>query len=125
MKKTLLLALASSSILLAGCADKAEKEAKPTFLFWCFRKEIVSDAYHVPELRTDAAGAYLQNRLKSLPGVVKSSFDTQAHTLTVSYKSSTIRAMNVEEAIALAGFAVNNRPANPKAKLPEGLKNAE
>ena len=33
--------------------------------------------------------------------------------------------MNIEEAIALSGFAVNGRPANPKAKIPEGIKNAK
>ena len=36
------------------------------------------------------------------------------------YLSSTIRKMNFEEAIALSGFNVNNRPANPQAKVPSG-----
>ncbi len=124
MKKILLIALAAAP-LLGGCADKAEKDAKPTFLFWCFRKEIVSTDYHVPDMATPAAGAYLQQKLKAVPGIVESSFDIPKRTLSVRYKSSTIRAMNIEEAIALSGFAVNGRPANPKAKIPEGLKNAK
>ncbi|RKX43254.1 MAG: hypothetical protein DRP64_08505 [Verrucomicrobia bacterium] len=125
MRKPLLIALAASSIFLGGCADKDEKDAKPTFMFWCFRKEIVSDEYHVPEMATPAAAAYLQNRLKALPGYEDSSYKLDDRTMTVSYKSSTIRKMNIEEAIALAGFTVNDRPANPKAKIPEGIKNVE
>ena len=88
----------------------------------CFRQEVQTAEYSVPEMATPAAGAYIQGRLKSVPGIVESSFDTSARTITVSYQSSTIRSMNIEEAIALAGFAVNNRPADPKAKVPEGLK---
>ena len=122
MKKTALLLLTASSIFLGGCTDKAEKEANPTFMFWCFRKEIVSTEYHVPEMATSKAAAYLENHLKRQPGYVDSSADLASHTITVSYKSSTIRSMNIEEAIAFAGFAVNDRPANPKAKIPEGIK---
>ena len=88
----------------------------------CFRQEVQMAEYSVPEMTTPAAGAYLQNILKGVPGIVASSFDTEDRTLTVDYQSSTIRTMNIEEAIALAGFTVNGRPANPKAKLPEGLK---
>lgn len=122
MRKILLPMLAASSLLLGGCADKAEQEAKPTFMFWCFRQEIVSDEYRVPEMATPAAAAYLQNMLNVLPGHVDSTYNLADRTLTVRYKSSLIRKMNIEETIALSGFAVNNRPANPKAKVPEGLK---
>ena len=88
----------------------------------CFRQEEQVARYAVPGLRSDAVGSYLQDRLRRLPGIVESRYDTQAHTLTVTYKSSTIRKMNIEEAIAQAGFSVNGRPANPKAKLPAELK---
>jgi len=122
MRKTLLPAIVAFSLLLGGCADKAEKDAKPTFMFWCFRKEIVSDKYHVPDMAAPATAAYLQNVLKTLPGLVDSTYDLASRTMTVRYQSSTIRKMNIEEAMAMAGFAVNDRPANPDAKLPEGLK---
>ncbi|MEN7973393.1 MAG: heavy-metal-associated domain-containing protein [Verrucomicrobiota bacterium] len=122
MKKILLLAFSVSALLLGGCTDKTEKDAKPTFMFWCFRKEVVSSEYRVPNMKTPASAAYIQSKLKAIPGIVDSSFDIEKRILTVNYKSSTIRAMNIEEGIALAGFAVNNRPANPKAKLPEGLE---
>jgi len=88
----------------------------------CFRQEVQVAEYHIPEMSTPATGAYIQNRLKGIPGVVKSSFDLENQIFTVRYQSSIIRTMNIEEAIALAGFIVNNRPANPNAKIPEGVK---
>jgi copper chaperone CopZ len=91
----------------------------------CFRQEVQVAEYSVPEMSTPAAGEYIQGRLKGIPGISNSSFNLENRTITVTYQSSTIREMNIEEGIALAGFAVNNRPANPKAKLPEGLKNNE
>ncbi|QBG46658.1 heavy-metal-associated domain-containing protein [Verrucomicrobia bacterium S94] len=113
-------------LMLSGCKDDearlTEQNSKPTFMFWCFRKEIVSADYHIPDMKTSAAAAYIQNRLKAIPGYVSSSVDLPARTMTVKYQSSTIRKMNFEEAIARAGFAVNNRPANPHVKLPAGVQ---
>ena len=88
----------------------------------CFRQEIQVAEYSVPELKTPAAETYLQSRLRALPGYKEARFDLQAHTISVTYNSNDIRTMNIEEAIALAGFAVNGRPANPKARVPEGVK---
>ena len=122
MKKPLLLTLATSSLLLAGCADKVEKEANPAFMFWCFRKEIQQEEFRVPDMDTPAQAAYIQNHLKAVPGYVDSSWNLENHTMSVSYKSSTVRKMNFEEAIALSGFAANGRPANLEAKIPEGVK---
>lgn len=93
-----------------------------TLLSGCLRREIQVAEYSVPAMSTPAAAAYLENRIKGVPGVGEISCDTARHTITVHYESSTIREMNIEETIALAGFAVNNRPANPAAKLPEGIK---
>lgn len=109
-------------LMLTGCKDKDAKNTDPTFMFWCFRQENVSTDYHVPEMKTPAAASYLQNKMKGVPGYVSSDFDLATQTLTVEYQSSTVRKMNFEEAIALAGFKVNNRPANPKAKIPAGVQ---
>ncbi len=122
MKNTPLAALAALLLLSTGCTDKANKDSKRTFMFWCFRQEIQSASFHIAKLNTTAQAAYIQNRLKAVPGYVDSSLDLENRTITVRYQSTDIRKMNFEEAIALSGFAVNNRPVNPKAKIPEGLK---
>ena len=122
MKKLLLLLLAVPALFVSGCSDKEAKKDDPTFMFWCFRKEQVSDVYHIPEMKTQEAATYLRSRIKGVVGYVDSTVDLQANTMSITYNSSTIRKMNFEEAIAQAGFAVNNRPANPKAKVPAGLK---
>ena len=88
----------------------------------CFRQEIQVAEYSVPEMKTEAAKIYLTSRLRAVPGYKEASFDLEGHTITVTYNSNDIRTMNFEEAIALAGFTVNGRPANPKIKLPEGVK---
>ncbi|MDF7822469.1 hypothetical protein P4B35_00470 [Pontiellaceae bacterium B12227] len=126
MKLSLIILTASLSFMLTGCTDKearsAEKKADPTFLFWCFRKEIVAADYHVPDMKTPAAASYIQNRLKSVPGYMDSDYNLASQMMTVEYKSSMVRKMNFEEAIALSGFSVNHRPADPKAKIPDGVK---
>ena len=116
-------------LLTTGCGDNEagarsakEKKAKPTFMFWCFRKEIVSDTFHVPDMKTDKAANYLQGKMKTVIGYVDSSYDLTDNTLTVEYQSSTVRKMNFQEAIALAGFSADNRPENPAAKVPAGVK---
>ncbi|MDF7800760.1 hypothetical protein P4C99_14895 [Pontiellaceae bacterium B1224] len=126
MKFSSIILLVSTAFILSGCGDEAsqsaEKKADPTFMFWCFRKEIVSADYHIPDMKTEAAASYIQSRLKSVPGYTDSSYNLASRSMTVSYKSSTVRKMNFEEAIAQSGFAVNHRPAYPNAKIPAGVK---
>ena len=125
MTKIRMMALASVALLAAGCGEQSvnsrEGIKSPAFMFWCFRDEVVSSDYHVPEMKTPTAATFLQNRIKSIPGYVSSRSDLQKQILTVSYESSTIRKMNFEEAIALSGFDVNGRPASLNAQIPEGV----
>lgn len=135
MTRFLICSIAVASLLMTGCSDpdakeaskkekeelQREKDASPTFMFWCFRKEIQEEQYHVPKLTNEEAARYLQGHLKTIPGLVDIAFNLSEQTVTVKYKTSTVRKMNIEEKIALTGFAVNGRPANPKAKLPEGV----
>ena len=116
MKKQIFPILALLLLLLSGCEESNEKKAKPTFMFWCFRKEIVSADYSIPDMNSPQIATYIQRHLKSIPGFVDSRVQMETHTLTVDYQSSVTRKMNFEEAIAQMGFRVNNRPANPKAK---------
>jgi outer membrane biogenesis lipoprotein LolB len=123
MKKLLLITLTGASMLITGCGKETDaKNKSPAFMFWCYREEVVSDDFHIPDMSTPAHAAYIQNRLKVIPGFVRSQWDQQGRTLTISYQSSTIRKMNFEEAIAMLGFSVNGRPADPKAELPAGVK---
>jgi copper chaperone CopZ len=129
MKKTIFCAGAAAlALLMAGCSEgetktmrKMEKKSKPTFMLWCFRKEIVSSRYLIPKMTTPQAANLIRNRLKGIPGYVDSNVDFETSTLTVSYEGSVVRKMNFEEAIAQIGFNVNLRPANPSAKIPEGI----
>lgn len=115
MKAAQILFATVATLLFAGCGaatnQTTEAKSDPTFMFWCFRKEIVKADYHIPEMKTAEAAQAIQNRLKAVIGYVDSSCDLSKNTLSVRYKSSTIRSMNIEEAIALAGYKVNNRPA--------------
>ena len=111
MKKILLLVLLSSTTFLTGCRDELEKKADPSFSFFCFRKEIVSKDFHVPDMKDQLTLQRLQHAFRSMPGYVKSEANFSNQTLTITYQSSAIRYMNFEEAIALNGFSVNSRPA--------------
>ena len=126
MKLSPIILIVTAAFMLTGCEDKearsAEKKADPTFMFWCFRKEIVSANYHVPAMKNSQIAAYIQNRLKVIPGYEGSAYDLPSQSMTVKYRSSTVRKMNFEEAISQAGFKVNKRPASANMKLPEGHK---
>jgi len=128
MNKTILIAFSAMILLTSGCGskDSAENGVKkhPAFMFWCFRKEIVSSQYHVPDMATPAAATYIESVIRSVQGYESSSVDLTARTITISYYSSSARKMNFEEAIAFSGFSVNGRPANPagEKRLPEGVK---
>lgn len=123
MKRMLLITLTGLSMIVTGCdKEKNGKNESPAFMFWCYRNEVVSDDFHIPDMTTPAQATYLQNRLKGLPGFVRSTCNLEDRTLTISYMSSVIRKMNIEESIALLGFSANGRPANPRAQIPDGVK---
>ena len=128
MKKTIFIALSTMILLAVGCSDGDARskgnKTHPAFMFWCFRKEVVSSKYHVPEMATPAAATYLQNIVRSVPGYESSSTDLGNRMLSISYYSTQVRKMNFEEAIALSGFSVNGRPANPEGekRIPAGVK---
>ena len=127
MNKLVFIALSTIALLTAGCGDRAARTKgndDPAFMFWCFRKEVVSSKYHVPDMATPAAATYLQNIVRSVIGYESSSTDLENRILTISYHSSSVRKMNFEETIALSGFSVNGRPANPEGekRIPAGVK---
>lgn len=121
MKNILLITLAGLSLIVTGCGEKKKNGEVRTFMFWCFREEVVSSDYHIPDMTTPAIATYIQNQMKGVPGFESSRCDLSGRTLTISYQSSVTRKMNFEESIAIIGFSVNGRPANPKARIPAGV----
>ena len=120
--KVIMSALAAGMLLLTGCTESKDRQAiDPSFLPGCFRKEVVSERFTIPEMDSPQKAAYLQQVIRLLPGYLDSRSDLENRTLTIVYASSQIRKMNFEEAIALAGFPVNSRPASPNANLPAGV----
>ncbi len=115
MKHSILGLLIVAMLATVGC-DKASKSDKsPAFMFWCFRPENVSAEFVVPKMATTEDATLLHNRFKAIPGFVESRFDLDNKTVTVKYQSSVIRSMNFEEAISLAGYSANSRPAHATA----------
>lgn len=82
----------------------------------CFRAEVQVAEYHVPAMTNTTTEAFILARLKGIPGIDSISADLSTQTLSISYESSVIRTMNIEETIAFSGFDVNHRPANPAAQ---------
>jgi hypothetical protein len=82
----------------------------------CFRQEVHTVDFTVPELTSQKEGDFLAPRIESLHGVAKAVPNLESNTLSVTYTNRYARMMNIEEAIALSGFDVNHRPANPTAK---------
>jgi hypothetical protein len=120
--KVILFALVSGMLMLTGCAESENSKAiDPTFLPGCFRKEVVSESFSIPEMDSPQKAAYLQQVIRLQPGYLDSRSDLANRTLTIDYASSQIRKMNFEEAIAQAGFSVNSRPAHPNATIPAGV----
>ncbi len=118
MKTRLIIAITGVVLAVTGCS----KDKSPAFMVGCYRKEVVSSDYHIPDMTTPEAATYLQSHLRTIVGYESSKCDLPHRTLTISYQSSIVRKMNFEETIALLGFSVNARPANPSANIPDGVK---
>lgn len=97
----------------------------------CHRKEIRVAEFQVPAMKSETAVNYIRERIKGLGqgqgqvAPIKSiDADLASNTLIVTYNSNHLRTMNIEDAIAKVGFAVNHRPADPAAeqKLPKEVK---
>ncbi|MDH3982165.1 MAG: hypothetical protein OES84_04610, partial [Kiritimatiellaceae bacterium] len=80
MKQHILITLAAISLCLTGCSKKDDKD--PSFMFWNFRKEVVSGFYHVPDMNSEEIATYLRDRVKTIRGYVDSSADLSSNTLT-------------------------------------------
>ena len=71
----------------------------------------------VPGMETEEHAALVSRAMGTVPGVDTNSvrFDFTRHTVTVRYESLVASLKNIEMAIADAGFAANDIPANAEA----------
>lgn len=90
----------------------------------CFRNNIRTETFRIHQLRSDDAGARIQQALRQVSGIQEVRADLENQTLTVVFNGLECYIKNIEYAIVTAGFDLPNWPADPadKAKLPEELR---
>jgi copper chaperone CopZ len=93
----------------------------------CRRQDIRTIMIDVPGMETDEHAAKVMQAMRTIPGVDTNSVrvDFARHTVTVRYESLVASLKNIEMAIAEAGFAANDVPANAEAaaRLSAGATN--
>ena len=93
----------------------------------CRRSDIRTVTIKVPGMNNAACAAIVVKALEATPGIQPGNaikVDIAARTVTASYESLITALKNLEFAIADAGFAANEVPANAAAasKLPPECK---
>lgn len=83
----------------------------------CRRKDVRVIMIDVPGMENEAHAAMIMQAMKTIPGVDTNSVsvDFSRRTVTVRYESLVASLKNIEMAIADAGFAANDVPANREA----------
>ena len=128
MNKIVFIALSTLALLTAGCGDgNARTKGNDSSSVYVL---VLSRGGGVVQIPCAGYGDACRGNLSSedrpvrVPGYESSATDLENRILTISYYSSSVRKMNFEEAIALSGFSVNNRPANPEneKRIPAGVK---
>ncbi len=120
MKKNLTTTLLLMTLMFfSGCGRDANS---PAFMFWCFRDEHVIGTYRVPDMKTPEDAACILSAIKRIDGHVDSSVNLDEGSVAVTYKSSIVRSMNFEEAIAMAGYHANLRPAASAVPKPKAVR---
>ncbi len=95
----------------------------PFVMVSCRRSDIRTVELKVPEMKNSACATIIVKALEASTGVQPGSnikVDLASRTVVVSYESLVTALKNVEFAVANAGFAANEVPANQDAakKLP-------
>jgi len=89
----------------------------------CTETDIREATFQVPGMCNQACAEIVRNALAKTPGVVPGSIKTDIvnRTVSVDYESLETAKKNLEHAVADAGFATGEVPANPEAAacLPE------
>jgi len=93
-------------------------------LVGCYRQEVQVFTVDVPQLRSEACGKIVTDRLLQVEGVRSASLDIENLKIHVEYLSTKIAKKNIEFMIAGTGFDANDRKASADARnrLPEGCR---
>ncbi len=78
----------------------------------CRTQDVRTKVIQIPDVRNETARVIVSNALAQLEGVIPTSIRFDAGTVTVTYDSMKLALKNMEFAIADAGFAANDTPAN-------------
>lgn len=106
----------TAALLLAGAAAG------------CFRNTVSEMELDIPAMTSPAAAAKVEAGLKTLGDAVKGiEMDVANHRAVVKFDNVRLGRRNVEVAVAHAGFAVNDWPADEeaRAKLPKEMQGHE
>jgi len=87
----------------------------------CFRNDLRTEEFHVPKLSGPECLNYLTSRLRGVDGVTDVQGDFSTKKLTVSFNGLKLAIKNIEIYIADAGFDVNERPGDEKARAASGF----
>ncbi len=94
----------------------------------CFRNTVSEMELVIPAMDSDAAAARVEAGLKTLGDAVKGiDWDVANHRAVVRFDNVRLGRRNVEVAVAHAGFAVNDWPADEeaRARLPKEMQGHE
>ncbi|MBR4253113.1 MAG: heavy-metal-associated domain-containing protein [Kiritimatiellae bacterium] len=94
----------------------------------CFRNTVSEMELDIPAMTSPAAAARVEAGLKTLGDAVKGiDVDVEHRRVVVKFDNVRLGRRNVEVAVAHAGFAVNDWPADEeaRAKLPEEMQGHE
>lgn len=86
----------------------------------CFRPDIRTVEFTVPQAGSSECVAIIQGALGSVEGLVLAEPNLQTRTIAVTYDSRKLAIKNIEFVITAAGFDCNDSKAKPEArkKLP-------
>jgi len=82
----------------------------------CFRNDLRTEEFHVPELEGQPCLSYLSSRLRTVDGIRDIQADFSSKKVVVSFDGLKLAIKNIEIYIADAGFDVNERPGNETAR---------
>lgn len=90
----------------------------------CYRQDVRTDTFQVPQLAGPACARIIQEALAPIEGIQSAQPDYENRTMAVTYDTKKLARKNVEYTITGIGFDCNENKANPaaKKKLPESCK---